>query len=824
MKLNKDNQIDFQSNAVFDGYDAKISEENMHKLWDLLQDPYKNSIGAVVREYVSNSFDSHSEADFIKNNSLSDIRSEYSTYIDTSDEELQLLKNQLQVFNNDAVHVSISKDDTGYYWATEDFGVGLSPERVRDVFCSYLKSTKENTNNVIGAFGIGSKSGLSYNDVIFIRSRYNGIESQYMLRKGEKAPRLDIVSNMATAERNGTEIKIYIKSVKTYEWAAAAPEISRFRDECKNQLAYFDNVYFTGCDIDNDYVIAKGINWLKSSNGSSHSGLHMCLGKVAYPIDWNALGATKLNIDAALKFEIGELDIIQTREDVKYTPRTKKTIIEKIELLREELITKYNTEVGKVTDDLEEYLLRKDATPALEYNLSNFSFVFSLYDLFRASNHDNITSGEQKRFQTIEYRPFKAVDLSLRKSDIHKLFAINYKINSYIAESGLKHSGKDVWSCVKGSRPLYRIKGEHVTRKSKYIRAQEREDVILLRAKTKKEIALKSYVKELNLEWDDRANWRIKIKTFQEEMRKFLITKTKSYESIVVDPQWIKDNYSSKKTFDTSKFLVNRLNELNYNPTHGWSKQKYIKGKVDKMKSSTFIIGTKEDQPTLCFIAGLYSKRDSRFGINYYEGNKLKVLYMAPSNLKFFKDSKNVITMDNFKQKKPFIRAMTAYHFSKDPKFKRLYDFILNADVFQNNTITELNPDFEFGNSLKSYFINNLRGLEYVHNNIQKTIWENAYEYALENNIFEEDIVEKMNHLYEYFDFPLFADLSYRVSVPNLASYVYLHNKVAPRKKYKRLAITWLMNYKEEELSWLDEKTRDIINKIQFRNVSNRLL
>ena len=176
MKLNNNNQVNFQSNTVFEGHDAKISQDDIHKLWDLMQNPYKNPIGAVVREYVSNSFDAHAEAEFIKENSLSDIRTEYGIYRDATDAEILELKKWMEIYDNDPVHVTIGKDDSGEFWSTEDFGVGLSPSRVRDVFCSYLKSTKENTNNVIGAFGLGSKSRLSYTYIVYIQTRYNGTE------------------------------------------------------------------------------------------------------------------------------------------------------------------------------------------------------------------------------------------------------------------------------------------------------------------------------------------------------------------------------------------------------------------------------------------------------------------------------------------------------------------------------------------------------------------------------------------------------------------------------------------------------------------------
>lgn len=154
MKLETKKQIDFSSNADFDGFDATISSSDMHKLWDMLQNPYKNNIGAVVREYVSNSFDSHAEAKFIKENTLEAIRKEFSIYATTSDADLLILKKYLASFNDDAVTVSIAKDEAGWYWSTEDFGIGLSPDRVKDVFVSYLKSTKELSNNAIGAFGL----------------------------------------------------------------------------------------------------------------------------------------------------------------------------------------------------------------------------------------------------------------------------------------------------------------------------------------------------------------------------------------------------------------------------------------------------------------------------------------------------------------------------------------------------------------------------------------------------------------------------------------------------------------------------------------------
>jgi light-regulated signal transduction histidine kinase (bacteriophytochrome) len=156
MKLETKKQIEFATNSSFESIDATISSTDMHKLWDMLQNPYKDNISSIVREITSNGFDSMAEAMFIKEHSLEEIRKEYGIYNTVSDEELLLLKKHVSECNNDAVAVSVEKDETGWYWSTEDIGVGLSPSRVRTVFVNYLKSTKELSNTMIGALNIPS--------------------------------------------------------------------------------------------------------------------------------------------------------------------------------------------------------------------------------------------------------------------------------------------------------------------------------------------------------------------------------------------------------------------------------------------------------------------------------------------------------------------------------------------------------------------------------------------------------------------------------------------------------------------------------------------
>jgi DNA topoisomerase VI subunit B len=117
MKL-ENKYIEVEGGIGEESYDASISQADMHKMWDMLQNPYKNSIGSIVREVTSNCFDSHTEAKI-----------------------------------TDAVRIKFGKEDSGFYVSFIDVGVGLSPQRIQDIFLKYLKSTKELSNEFIGAFG-----------------------------------------------------------------------------------------------------------------------------------------------------------------------------------------------------------------------------------------------------------------------------------------------------------------------------------------------------------------------------------------------------------------------------------------------------------------------------------------------------------------------------------------------------------------------------------------------------------------------------------------------------------------------------------------------
>lgn len=120
MKLKQVQQSDIQELRTFEHTDFKISTSNVRVIMDLLSKGfYSNPIHSIVREYMSNAWDSHIEAGC----------------------------------PDEPIVVRFSRIEDSYYIEFIDFGVGLSPERVKEVFTVYFESTKRDTNSQIGSFG-----------------------------------------------------------------------------------------------------------------------------------------------------------------------------------------------------------------------------------------------------------------------------------------------------------------------------------------------------------------------------------------------------------------------------------------------------------------------------------------------------------------------------------------------------------------------------------------------------------------------------------------------------------------------------------------------
>lgn len=225
-----------------------------------------------------------------------------------------------------------------------DFGVGLSADRVRMVFCAYGVSTKDADASMTGGFGLGAKSAWAYTDSFVVTSYLDGVKSTYVCHTGETfAGTMDLLAVEETAERNGTEVQIPLKSPLDH---------SRFVDAFYRATFFWPvrpNLLGVHADeIPTTYAqsrsFAKGPGWTLFSSDPWISSLlvgtttHPCHGVAVIDgipyflpggIIHDDVGLTTLLKDRAIlcvDFGNDEIAVAASRESVTASERTRKLL------------------------------------------------------------------------------------------------------------------------------------------------------------------------------------------------------------------------------------------------------------------------------------------------------------------------------------------------------------------------------------------------------------------------------------------------------------------------------------------------------------------
>lgn len=116
------------------------------------------------------------------------------------------------------IEVHLPEKDLESWFSIRDFGTGLSEDEIYSIYSIFFKSTKNQTNDQIGGFGLGAKTPLSYTDQFEVASFYNGIKSTYLVFKdADGYPTITKLSSEETKEHNGLLVKFATDRQNTFE-------------------------------------------------------------------------------------------------------------------------------------------------------------------------------------------------------------------------------------------------------------------------------------------------------------------------------------------------------------------------------------------------------------------------------------------------------------------------------------------------------------------------------------------------------------------------------------------------------------------------------
>jgi hypothetical protein len=158
----------------------------------LSRDLYQRPIEAVFRETITNALDSH---------------------VEQGTENVPIEIKMPSLFSED------------FY--IRDYGTGLSLEGIKELYLSYGKSTRRDSNNYTGAFGLGCKASLAYTSAFSVTSYYNGYEYEFLIYYNQdNIPCLDHRSTKETSEPNGLKVAFTMLNAQDFiQFQAAAIKV-----------------------------------------------------------------------------------------------------------------------------------------------------------------------------------------------------------------------------------------------------------------------------------------------------------------------------------------------------------------------------------------------------------------------------------------------------------------------------------------------------------------------------------------------------------------------------------------------------------------------
>lgn len=293
---------------TLDSGEFSISSQDAPHIMRILRDTlYSDKILAVIREYSSNAWDAHVAAG----------------------------KKDLPI----KVKMPTRLEPT---FSIRDYGHGLSREGVLRVYTRYGASTKRDSDDAVGMLGIGSKSGFAYADSFVIISYHNCVKSMYVavLDPSDKGVINLMHEEPCSKDETGVEIQI----------AVDLNDINEFTRKASNFFRYFKPRPEINIDIPSPPSILKSLkngDVYKRNNDHYYynsTEWHAIMGCVPYSIDINQIRSDRsipefiYHMTGVLYFDIGEVNVSASREALKYTDQTKKSLKERFKALAQEYV------------------------------------------------------------------------------------------------------------------------------------------------------------------------------------------------------------------------------------------------------------------------------------------------------------------------------------------------------------------------------------------------------------------------------------------------------------------------------------------------------
>jgi hypothetical protein len=287
MKPLANGQVQHKGNLGAGRQNMTIDVESLPHIMSVLTDLYSDPAGAMLREIAVNAHDSHKAAG-----------------------------------NTDPIEITLP-NELDRTLTIRDRGVGMNIDEITNNFSRYGSSTKRDTDDETGYFGLGSKSPLTYTSQFTFISVKGGIKYTVLITRGENGlAGFEIVDTCKTDEPNGVTVQVPVKDIDEIRRKAAF--LFGFWEEGSVLVDGEPPTPPEGEHLDADVMITKGHILAQD---------YVVMGNVPYPVEYNHglwRGGDRYTRNntfrVVARVPMGSVGFTPSREALHYTPETLDTL------------------------------------------------------------------------------------------------------------------------------------------------------------------------------------------------------------------------------------------------------------------------------------------------------------------------------------------------------------------------------------------------------------------------------------------------------------------------------------------------------------------
>lgn len=345
------------------GIKKEIEEGSLELIFNALQsDIYSFPIKSFIRETISNGLDSIIEKDVYRKIKGGDPVENYylqrqdGTLLKDSEYDPEYYDSNY-LSNDDVVTVIYTEGHPRDKVIIKDNGVGLGGKRLKGYF-KIGWSSKRNFLTARGLYGLGSKSALATGiDYFIMTTVYNGYKTSFMIYNRDyenitpdSPTGMTEVWSVTMANNQIIDKNIYWEKTDEMNSVTIEVEVKKHNRDAyinavKDQFQYFNGKVNIGIESDSGYTSWDKLNEspeFESDNilipkYSTYSSPHILVDGISYGlVSWDELELEDRVGKIALKVSANQVDITQSRESLKWTDKTKTTILHAIRIAEDE--------------------------------------------------------------------------------------------------------------------------------------------------------------------------------------------------------------------------------------------------------------------------------------------------------------------------------------------------------------------------------------------------------------------------------------------------------------------------------------------------------